>query len=340
MKKAMLFLLVVFTAVFSFAEKLAVLPEAAKPEWLVVDGDRVYAVEKLTVYAYEMKDFKLVKQFIKKGEGPAEAKSSIYLKASQDGLSVIQRGKIMFFSRDGVLKEEKKILDSISRVTYLGENLVGTLHNIDQENKAQYMSINIFDKEFNPIKMLRKGKSYDLFTAPGGGKRDLVVIGETLAFEVYKNNIYAVDTQRGFSITVFDKEGNQLYEINKEYKKIKVPESFKENYLQRFKKNPAVWERTQKMMNFVFPDYYPAIYRFWVKDEKIYVFTYETKEAKPEEDNPGERNLLVLDLKGNILKQMFVPDEGLKSFIDNDGFYYLVENEKDEAWELHVQKIK
>lgn len=332
MKKIISILLFLFATTFTLAEKLAVLPEVEKPMGIVVYLNRLCIVEKSTVYMYDMKEFKLVKQFVKKGEGPGEAKSYISLKAFPDVLTVEDSGKIMFFSWDGVFKNEKRASMKISRISPFGDNFLGVLVNQNEKNQRQYLSINIFDKEFNVVKTLPRGEDHEVITL--GKKREMKVIQDHFDYNVYNKRIYVGDSRKGFSITVFDTEGNQLYEINKKYKKIKVPKSFKDNYMKRMRKSP-IWEKMKHTINFVFRDYYPAIYRFFINNDKIYVFTYKKKEEKEK----NKRELFVLDLKGKILNQTFMPDE-LKSAIDNDKFYYLVENENEEVWELHVQEIK
>lgn len=331
MKKFKSILLILFATTFTLAENLSVLPEVGKPRGIVVYSNRLCIFEKSTVYMYDMEGFKLIKQFVKKGEGPGEAKSYISIRAFPDVLTIEDSGKIMFFSWDGIFKNEKRANTKISRISPFGNNFLGVMVNQNEDNQTQYLSINIFDKEFNAIKTLRRGEDHEVIIL--GKKREMKVIQDHFDYKLHNKRIYIGDSRKGFSITVFDSKGNQLYEINKKYKKIKVPTSFKDNYMKRVRKS-VIWEKMKHTINFVFRDYYPAIYRFFVNNDKIYVFTYKKKE----ENGKNMRELVVLDLNGKILNQTFMPDE-IKSAIYNDKYYYLVENMNEEVWEIHVQGI-
>ncbi len=81
-----------------------------------------------------------------------------------------------------------------------------------------------------------------------------------------------------------------------------------------------------------------------VRNGKIYIRTYITQNDK--------EKYHIFDLKGKELKTVFLPKPMLASLvtrlvsrivrffdIDKDTFYYLVENEDEEEWELHFEPI-
>jgi hypothetical protein len=88
--------------------------------------------------------------------------------------------------------------------------------------------------------------------------------------------------------------------------------------------------------NFYFPEYFPGFYRFAVDKGKVYFLTYNRK--------GDQRELIVTDFNGKVLKQSYVPwveNEVYTNFsISNDMFYYIMENDETEEWELHVTDIK
>lgn len=336
-----LFLLVVSTVIS--AQKLAVLPEVLKPNGLVIDGDRLYITSDITtVYLYSIKSLTSPKQFVKKGEGPGESTrpfSSLKVYPG-DRLTVEDYPrKIMFFTKDGEFKSEQRYPQGLGFISCIGENYVGRCKHIDNEKGVQYYTINLLDKEFKTIKVLHKGEELEIFTS-GKAPRKIVTrpVQNYLACRVYEDHIYVFDTRRGFSITVFDSSGNRLREINKEYTKIKIPGSFIDNFMNRMKKT-AIWERIEARYHFEFPTYFPAFTSRYclVNNGKIYVLTFDTKETK--ETGKKERELVALDLKGKVLKRMFVPDID-ERYIDNGTYYYLHENEEKEVWELHALDIK
>ena len=61
--------------------------------------------------------------------------------------------------------------------------------------------------------------------------------------------------------------------------------------------------------------------------------TYGTKNKKEE--------YIILDLKGNFLKKVFLPETpSILAAIYNNKFYSLKDNEEKEEWELHCLDIK
>jgi hypothetical protein len=100
-----------------------------------------------------------------------------------------------------------------------------------------------------------------------------------------------------------------------------------------------------------FPIYFPALQTFAVADGKIYAVTYGKKNGKTE--------VLVLDLKGKLLKTVFLPlhqrDDELAMTLENrvsrqvtnstfaiknGKFYQVLENQDEKSWELHIHEIK
>jgi len=88
-----------------------------------------------------------------------------------------------------------------------------------------------------------------------------------------------------------------------------------------------------------FPAYFPPIRNFFVADERIYVLTFKEIEGKSE--------LLILDLKGRLLKRVLVPLVQIDSLgpavmnrytINNHKLYRLVRN-KESQYELHITPL-
>ncbi|MCK5005188.1 MAG: hypothetical protein KAS21_08875 [Candidatus Aminicenantes bacterium] len=79
-------------------------------------------------------------------------------------------------------------------------------------------------------------------------------------------------------------------------------------------------------MEFIFPEYLPEINDLNGDSNKIYVTTFREMNEKSE--------IIVLDLNGNIIKTCYVPKASLSN-IQKGKFYYLVDKEEDEVWELH-----
>lgn len=171
-------------------------------------------------------------------------------------------------------------------------------------------------------------------------------------YSVCDDKIFIDRSPDGFVIDVFDSQGNKLYEIEKDYEKLKVTPDHKKEIINRFKEDPNIksasqqvggWEETQKLFTMNFPPIYPAIQELVITGKKIYIQTFKLKENKSE--------YVVMDLKGNIINRVYLPRFentpmmskilGAKLHtIYNDKLYYLMENEDEEEWELHMEEIK
>jgi hypothetical protein len=161
-------------------------------------------------------------------------------------------------------------------------------------------------------------------------KRDYKVYDGIINYQIYNEKIFMGDTAKGFFFRVFNQKGEKLYDIKVEYEKRKFTEEDKTNFLNSIKKS-KYYERNKDRIMYKFPEYFPAYRLFYITSGKIYVFTYKKRDKM--------RELIILDLRGNVLKTTFFDYKNM-STIYNDRFYYLKENEEEEEWELFVEDIQ
>lgn len=311
-----------------FAGKVAVLPEINKPDVkLVVGNDRIFVVEGPEVYIYSLKDYRLLKKFGKKGEGPREFIGRILVYLHPGKIQVNSIKKISFFTLDGTfLKETRATGGRLFKP--LGNRFAGQ-GNV-KENGKNYRTLNIFDsklkviKEFCRFEDVRQGNVVKGYQDP-------------FHFIPYDNKIFCA-VKRDFIIDVYDDSGKYLYSIRRDYKKVKVSERDKKRLLNTFKER--VNERSYQYIknNIQFPEYLPAIHYFLIDNNRVYVLTNNVKD--------GKREIIIFDLAGKFLKQVFLEFE-IKETIFPDPYtiydgkrYQLVENLDTEEWELHVTKIE
>jgi hypothetical protein len=330
---------------------MGVLPEVMKPDNITIYKNELYVVEGAEISVYSLKDFKLLRKFGKKGEGPGEllAVPTFYNKVSvfPDYIFTVGFNKVIFFSKEGkMIKELKKTFLNLL-ITPLGENFVVNSYK-QGEDKRIYSTITICDSKFEEIKELYRQKHVQQGAVPNT-KLDMVM--DFVYYSVYDDKIFIDRSPDGFIIDVFDSQGNKLYQIEKDYEKIKVTDKQKIEIINRFKEDPSIklaiqqqggWEELKKLFTMNFPSVYPAIQEFEISQAKIYIQTYKLKENKSE--------YIVMDLKGKEINRVFLPRfdntpmmsklMGAKLHtIYNDQLYYLMENEDEEVWELHREKI-
>ena len=92
-----------------------------------------------------------------------------------------------------------------------------------------------------------------------------------------------------------------------------------------------------------FPEYFPAVAAMFITGDKIYVVTFKTT---PLDDSTDNFDVLVFDLKGKFLKKILLPVKMMDPIqfypytIHEGKMYQLVENEDEEAYEVHITEIK
>jgi hypothetical protein len=345
MKKWLIFLLIVMVGSLAFAEKLGILTEVLTPEMIEVSDNEIYVVEGATIFMYSLKDLSFIRKFGKSGEGPGELRVSPsitnILVIPGDSLLFMSIEKAILFTKTGQVIKEFRIPTITNYLYPIGKNYVGIRFKAISQQKPNIAAV-LFNQEMEEIK--------DLYAQEMSGGQNLVnLTSDALNISVYKGKIFIDQSPKGFIISVLDANGNQLYQVEKEYKKIKFTEKHKEMLMNRIKEDKSIrafgWENLKNILKIIHDDYFPPIRDLAVTDEQIYVKTYQKQGDKDE--------FIIMDLKGNILKKAYLPavkepgvfNEVIGRFakfykIYKNKFYYLHENEEEEEWEVHVEPIK
>ena len=344
--KLILFLLICLTMVLP--GEVVPLPGMIRPESVAVGEDYVYITDFPTVYIFDKKDFHPVKKFGSSGEGPKEFRqfAGVYIRG--DDLIVCDLGKALIYTKDGNYKKEIKARNSIWReLMPVGNKFIGKGR--FNEDKIEYISLNLYDADLNYEKRLLK---YPFWGQGYLGKMNDLVDYRNIQYIPYKGSIFVKPEKNAFILDVYDTSGKKLYRIQRDYEKIPVTDADIKryhDYFRTYSKARRNYEQIKKELGFY--AVFPAIRTFTVADDKIYVVTYKVRE--------GDSEVLVLDLKGKLLKTVFLPlfktDELFFRSIENNIFrrinnstfaikdgklYQLITDEEAESWELHVTKIR
>jgi hypothetical protein len=344
-------LLIFFTSSIS-AVKVIPLGEVNRPISINVDDAYIYIVEFPGIYLYSLKEFKLVKKFGKRGEGPGEIMgfNRVHLHVQPDKIMLSNKHKIMYFSKQGdFLKEFRSNPSFWGKVIPAAGNFVSL--NRPRNTSFSFHNISIYNSELERITDIHQGDFW-FQNLTQSKKNSLPLYIQFPQFHVYDNKIFLKGLEEEFVINVFAASGKKLYSINREYKKIKMTDANKKRYLDYFKTSRVFGKAYDQMKSRLeFPVYFPALQTFVVADGKIYAVTYGKKNGKTE--------VLVLDLKGKLLKTVLLPlhqrdDELAMSLenrisrqvtnstfaIKNGKFYQVLENQDEESWELHIHEIR
>jgi hypothetical protein len=334
---ALIAVLLTLTSVL-FSDLVGSLPEVMKPGNITVYEDELFVVEGAEISIYSLKDLKLKTKFGKKGEGPGElmVTPGFFNKVSvfPGYIFVLGFNKVIFFSREGkYIKEIKK-----SMYIFLAAPM-GELYN----------AIAICNSKFEEIKELYRQKDFQQGAPPNA---QLDIVPDLIYYDVCDDKIFIDRSPDGFIVDVFDSQGKKLYQVEKEYEKIKVTNHHEKDIIHQFKQDPNIrsgiqrrggWEALKKILNINFPDFFPAVQELKISGKKIYIRTFKLKDNKSE--------YVVMDLKGNIIKRVYLPRVDNVPFMSkiigaklhtiyNDKLYYLQENEDEEKWELYMEEIK
>ncbi|MCP4150318.1 MAG: hypothetical protein GY757_21400 [bacterium] len=325
------FIVITGMGVSLYAEKLASLPELMKPGNICVDGTQMYVVDTATntIHLYSMKDYKLIKQFGKKGDGPGEYKSAPEVVAYPDYVLLDTFGKVIFYSRNGDYLKEKRLTNRMGGMVPVKDGYVGFSLKVSEDGKSFSQEIVLFDGEFKNLKTVSS-----LSKEEKAGKLVRVAFRDYYGYKLAGDNIYVANTKKGFFFEVFDSTGKKLFEINNKYKKKEVSQErkdeFKKKFFDRMKKN-KYWDLMKDKLKVTYNDNFPAFKTFEIDNGKIYAFTFKKEGEKYE--------LIVMDLKGKELKRLFVEPSRGKYSINNNKYYYIKENEETEEWELFVENL-
>lgn len=322
--------------VLMFPKKVATFPELMNPQIIAIDSEKIYITDDYSIFIYSLKDFKLIKKFGRRGEGPGEFKINPKIKILPDSIWIRSgHEKISIYSKKGKLIKDIRVPTHFFLFFPVKNNFVG-MHSQFYMGSNYIFTTKIFDQEYRIKKEIYEFATYG---GKSGGKTNYRVFVTFASWEVYKNKIYMGDTNKGFYMTVFDHNGEKLYEIKKEYKKIPVTEEIKKEWMSQFDGSRASVFKDR--FNYVFPEYFPAYKGFTIANDNIYFFTYKKKNNKNE--------IVIMDLKGNNQKSVYIDITGVryvrgiglkKGTIHNHKFYQLKENIDNELWELHTEKMK
>jgi hypothetical protein len=324
------------------AEKLTTFPELLDSKYLIVDNDQIIISDYPNVFLYSLDDYSLIKKIGREGMGPGEfhviqanmnlKERGLVLSVCTDHIAANSTGRLSYFSRKGNFIRELKLPYGINaKFLSLGDQLLGFLPLKDGK-----LSVTLFDSDLKKQKEifncdywfnLQSRKQANFFDRAS----------DTLYVSVYKDRIYIA---RGdaplFGIHVFDFKGNILFSVEHDTEMLTIPASFVDEIHEHFKIK-FQWGANHFIKNLNLPKHFPAIRHFSVADEKIYVLTFKQLS--------NTREVLVFDIKGKLLKTVFLPIKEMNpehlcpfSFYE-EKFYQLIFDEETENWELHVTDI-
>ncbi|MCK4762749.1 MAG: hypothetical protein KAW12_11185 [Candidatus Aminicenantes bacterium] len=336
-----LFVFMIFMNINLSPEKIAVFPNIYQPSMMNISGDEIYILDGFSVKIYSMKDYRFLREFGKKGEGPGEL-----LTTSDTGLTmiVIENNillnsvyKIVIYNRIGKILKEKKFRDYLVEAVPINGNYVLTFYKWIDE--AAHAITKLSDKNFKEINELYKTK------LPQNHKIKKISIPPLCTYvRTTKDRIFLFDQQKD-AIKIFNGKGNPKTDITFKYDKIMTTQIFKDKIMNYLLSTPALKRlpeniRKRYLERVYTPNILPVFKNSWIINNQIYIHTYREKQ------NKGE--FLILDFSGKVEKVLYLPGSAKLNIRINPAsiftfhkgkYYYLLENLDQEEWELHVIQL-
>ncbi len=306
----------------SYPEILTSFPDMVRPIELRMDGGYFYISDQYSVLVYDIKTFKLVKRLGKKGEGPQEFKTYPKITFTNDRIILCDIYKIIIYSKDFKLIREINLHSSADRIIPIKENFVFKISKVI-DNK-EYTAFILYNSKLEETK--------DLVIEPPDPSVYEFLINPWTVCRSWDDKVFIAQPKKGFYIEVFNKNGEKLYQIEKNVEKIKSGEKHRQLYMDEilYFVGRRRFERARERGIFKKPmrEFLPAINNFWVLNDRIYMKTYDITETK--------QKYIILDLKGNILKTVFLPKTYREILTFSKNKFYYLEDREEEGWVLQA----
>ncbi len=348
---SMLCLFLVLSGNFLYSNEVKEMPQLVYPKNLIVENDRILITDFPHVYLYSINNFKLIKKFGGKGEGPGEFNvdqesmgpklAGLISDIDGENIYINSQNRLSLFNLNGdyikVIRPKSFRRDPGFKV--FKDGFVAL--KVERDGKKLFSSLKICNKNLKEIKEITRYPffirntnqfrgnelGYDFFERANG----------TISFVADSGLIYVSrNNSPHIHIDVFNPLGKLLKTIKYENDKNKITQLFIKSvhryYVLKFKRGLKANLKATK-----FKENFPGLRKFFVKKDKIYILTY-----KREGD---ENEIIILDMNGKFINKKMIPVfEANPEFlypcsIYKGLFYQIMEVGEEEDWELHITKI-
>jgi len=324
--RILIILICLLSALSIFGERLTTFLQLSKPVLIKVGENLICINEGMTVFLYDLNDFKLIKKFGRKGEGPGEFSSDLEINILKEKIMIESQGKLSFYSFKGNLIKEMRRLPKYRRLKLLEDRYVAASGILSKE--VYHSVAMILDANFNELKTFYQDE------ARYHQQKQVTNFSTAWYFDVSEKKCFIVGSA-DFKIDVFNKNGDPLYTISPKYERVKVSQEFIDAWFESIKKRRGMERYNSAKKRVRFPEFFPAIRDLIVDNGHVYVLTFRRAQEKSE--------FFIFDLEGKLVKQTFLPLKPLENYvgvfffpycINNNYLYQLIDNEEDEVWEL------
>ncbi|MDY0296859.1 MAG: hypothetical protein RB296_06025 [Acidobacteriota bacterium] len=334
----LLFVAIIFCRLSAAAAHLATLEKVVNPHCLRAYDGRLYLLEDGTVHVFNGETGAWIHSFGRTGEGPGETRRfpsrGNMLRINDRGVFIDAREKIVWFDWSGrLIREFHKPYGH-----FVVEPLEDGWVSLYRETTPTGIILTVtrcsddFTVRSRYITSVSKASGFSLFPDP----INFVAAGETF---------YVEDSQRGFVISQYHLDGHSLRTLGSRREPVEVSPEDIQFAWSELAADPETQmhgglDRVRRMLGITVPRTFPPIKELSADRAHLFVKTFARKD--------GDCEFLVFNHQGRALGRVDLPvtpadafDDYLTGRLDRyyafegDFFYFLRENEAEEAWELH-----
>lgn len=322
--KLLIILICLLFVLFVFGEKLTTFSQISKPETIKIGENLICINEGAAIFLFNLNNFKLIKKFGRKGEGPGEFTSDPRINLLKEKIMIESQGKLSFYSLEGDLIKEIPRLPKNWGLKVLENRYIASSGILS--NKVYHNVAKILDADFNEL------KTFYHDDAKYHQEKKVTNYSSSWLIDVSEKKCFIVGSS-DFKIDVFNKIGDLLFTISPKYEKVKVSQEFINSWFKRIKRRHGMDRYEMAKQRVRFPEFFPAIRDLIVDNCYVYVITYRRNNKKNE--------CFIFDLDGKFVRKTFLHLKDLDGVallpysIKNNSLYQLIDNEDNNEWELH-----
>lgn len=334
---------------YAGTETVLPLPELIRPSRMAVKGDVLYVLQSnVKIVTFSLQDGRKLNSFGKSGQGPGEfAMLPGNIRVHGDRVFVGNEHQAAHFSLDGRFIAQYKppttgVLQPLGDSFYMASGwrpkgksvIISQLLLLNDRMKK----IKVIRQSETPIArkqggiMVVTGRDGSLsFRSPGPvslappGERHWASDGQSLVLAETK------DAETRFEW--LDSTGQRVTDFALTIPVVTVDEKIRQRLYEEkkrqyseFKTRYKEWEKEYRKLEFTYPETLPPVDRMVVADGLIYLRTHVVKDGRAE--------FWVVDGKGGVLGRRLLPRVDQWG-INQNRFFFLVENTEEDQWELH-----
>lgn len=290
----------------------------------------IYCICESRIFQFDSRG-QYIRKFGENGQGPGEIQYPMRwwtTKADELGLFDYLNDKFLFFDEAGRFINEIKIPSNIRSYgpvwTLLleGGSSLFQETSFNREAETHEHHLTVLDSSFERMAQLQESVIYE---NPFRSARFNLMRTHILS-QAKHDKIYAACQQNeDFLINIYNLQGQLLKQIHKEYKKVDIPKSYRDQKMEEYLNSTPY--RVHKMLGY-FPAHFPPMKNLYVDDRgRMFVETYE------EGEEPGSEMVDIFNAEGintgrvalKIVESRVFKNERLYDFLEKEsGFQKLV----------------